>query len=144
MLQTILLLLVVLLLCWYSSFFSVVIIAITLGGFFIGVQQYINIILTNRLYSTYGTISWIFWDYNILTLHELLPFAQLKKACKTPTDRPSGARGGGWGRGRLLNWINFQYSLKRQEASNRLREETAPGNCGQIVGLSEGHCCKAY
>ena len=30
----------------------------------------------------------------------------------------------------LLNWINFKYSLKRQEASNRLREDTTPGNSG--------------
>ena len=30
----------------------------------------------------------------------------------------------------LLSWIHFKYSLKRQEASNRLREDTAPGNAG--------------
>ena len=30
----------------------------------------------------------------------------------------------------LLSWIHFKYSLKRQEASSRLREDTAPGNAG--------------
>ena len=27
-----------------------------------------------------------------------------------------------------LSWIHFKYSLKSQEASNRLKEDTAPGN----------------
>ena len=36
----------------------------------------------------------------------------------------------------------MKYSLKREGASNRLREDTTPGNsvtehCAQIVGLSE-------
>ena len=30
----------------------------------------------------------------------------------------------------LLNWIPLKYSLKRQEASNRLREDTGPGSSG--------------
>ena len=30
----------------------------------------------------------------------------------------------------FLKWINFTQSLKRQEASNRLRKGTAPGNFG--------------
>ena len=29
-----------------------------------------------------------------------------------------------------MSWIHFKYSLKRQEASNRLREDIAPGNSG--------------
>ena len=29
---------------------------------------------------------------------------------------------------KLLNWINFKYSLKQQELSIRLREDTVPGN----------------
>ena len=33
----------------------------------------------------------------------------------------------------LLSWIHFKYSLKRQEDSNRLRENTAPGNVGDRV-----------
>ena len=30
----------------------------------------------------------------------------------------------------LLNCISFKFSLKRQEAANRLREDTSPGNSG--------------
>ena len=33
----------------------------------------------------------------------------------------------------LLSWIHLKYSLKMQETSNRLREDTAPGNAGDRV-----------
>ena len=39
----------------------------------------------------------------------------------------------------------MKYSLKREGAFSRLREDTTPGNsvtehCAQIVGLSEEYC----